>query len=70
MDLEKVFDTVATEILLSKLDYYGIRGVSNNWLKPYLSNRKQFVSIHVYNSGLSEINCGVPQGSVLGSLLH
>ena len=69
MDLQKAFDTVDHEILLSKLDYYGIRGISNNWFKSYLSNRKQFVSINGYDSGLAEIKCGVPQGSVLGPLL-
>ena len=67
MDLQKAFDTVDHEILLSKLDYYGIRGISNNWFKSYLSNRKQFVSINGYDSGLAEIKCGVPQGSVLRS---
>ena len=69
MDLQKTLDTVDHEILLSKLDYYGIRGISNNWFKSYLSNRKQFVSINGYDSGLAEINCGVPQCSVLGPLL-
>ena len=69
MDLQKVFDTVDHEILLSKLDYYGIRGISNCWFKSYLSNHKEFVSINGYDSGLAEINCGVPQGSVLGPLL-
>ena len=69
MDLQKAFDTVDHEILLSKLDYYGIRGISNNWFKSYLSNRKQFVSINGYDSVLAEIKCGVPQGSVLGPLL-
>ena len=67
--LPKAFETVDHEILLSKLDYYGIRGISNNWVKSYLSNRKQFVSINGYDSGLAQINCGVPQGSVLGPLL-
>ena len=69
VDLQKAFDTVDHEILLSKLDYCGIHGISNNWFKSYLSNRKQFVSINGYDSGLAEINCGVPQGSVLGPLL-
>ena len=69
MDLQKAFYTVDHEILLYKLDYYGILGISNNWFKSYLSNRKQFVSINGYDSGLAEIKCGVPQGSVLGPLL-
>ena len=65
MDLQKAFDTVDYEILLSKLDYYGIHGKSNNWFNSYLSNRKQFLSINGYDSWFAEINCGVPQGSVL-----
>ena len=47
----------------------GIRGISNNWFKSYLSIHKQFVSINVYDSGLAEIICGAPQGSVTGPLL-
>ena len=69
MDLQKAFDTVGHQTLLSKLDYYGIRGISNNWFKSCLSNHKQFVSINGYNSELAEINCSVPQDSVLGPLL-
>ena len=46
VDLQKAFDIVDHEILLSKLDYYGIQGISNNWFKSYLSNCKQFVSIN------------------------
>ena len=59
MNLPKTFDTVYHERLLFKLDYYGIRGVSNNWFKFYLYNRKQFVSINGYDTGFAEINCGV-----------
>ena len=69
MDSQKAFDTVDHQILLAKLNHYGIRGVLNDWFKSYLSNRSQYVSINGYESGLAALNCGVPQGSVLGPLL-
>ena len=69
VDLQKAFDTVDHQILLAKLNHYGIRGVSNDWFKSYMSNRNQYVSINEYESSLAAINCGVPQGSVLGPLL-
>ena len=69
VDLQKAFDTVDHKILLHKLEYYGIRGVCNDWFKSYLSDRKQFVSIDGHNSDLMTVDCGVPQGSVLGPLL-
>ena len=69
IDFQKAFDTVDHEILLSKLQYYGIRGKANDWFRSYLDNRQQFVSINGFNSSLSKIKCGVPQGSVLEPLL-
>ena len=51
------------------MNHYEIRGVSNDWFKSYLSNCSQYVSINGYESGLVALNCGVPQGSVLGPLL-
>ena len=65
VDLQKAFDTVDHHILLNKLDHYGIRGVANNWFTPYLSNRKQFVSINGVNSDLQSMKFGVPQGLCL-----
>jgi len=69
IDLQKAFDTVDHNILLNKLDHYGIRGLANNWFKSYLTNRKQFVSINGFNSSEQLMKYGVPQGSVLGPLL-
>ena len=69
VDLQKAFDTVDHQILLPKLNHYGICGVSNDWFKSYLSNCIQYVSINGYDPGLTAINCGVCQGSVLGLLL-
>ena len=69
IDLRKAFDTVNHEILLVKLEHYGIRGNMLNWFQSYLSNRKQYVSFNGHSTELLEINCGVPQASVLGPLL-
>ena len=48
VDLQKAFDTVDHQILLAKLNHWGIRGVSNDWSKSYLSNHNQYVSINKY----------------------
>ena len=69
IDLQKAFDTVDHQILLAKLNHYGIRGKAHEWFKSYLSNRQQFVSINGFNSKIVTMNYGVPQGSVLGPLL-
>ena len=69
IDLRKAFDTVNHEILLQKLDHYGIRDVSSSWFKSYLTDRMQYVHLNGIISETKNITCGVPQGSVVGSLL-
>ena len=69
LDFAKAFDTVNHEILLAKLDHYGVSGVANNLFKSYLSNRPQQTEINGTLSEVGIIKHGVPQGSVLGPLL-
>ena len=69
IDLSKAFDTLNHNILLQKLEHYGIRGISLDWFKSYLSNRKQCVILNGVTSSLKSITHGVPQGSILGPLL-
>ena len=69
LDLTKAFDCVDHEILLHKLNHYGIEGNSLNWIKSYLYDRRQFVYLNGKKSTERYINIGVPQGSILGPIL-
>ena len=57
-DLKKAFDTVNYDILLSKLENYGFRGVVNNWFKWYLISRRLYTTVNGYTSDSYQTLCG------------
>ena len=69
IDLKKAFDTVHHRILLRKLYAYGIRGILLKWFESYLTDRSQYVIYDGVESEIRPVECGVPQGSILGPLL-
>ena len=69
IDLKKAFDTVDHKILLDKLNFYGFRGLINQWFSSYLNDRTQTTQIADHISNKASPSFGVPQGSVLGPLL-
>ena len=69
LDLKKAFDTVKHEMLIHKLEHYGIRSVALDLFSSFLTNRFQYVSLHNSQSSKKLITYGMPQGSVLGPLL-
>ena len=70
IDLKKAFDTVNHDILIKKLDHYGIRGVAPDWFRSYLKDRKQIFYISETRLEITKMcNFGVLQGSFLGQLL-
>lgn len=64
IDFTKAFDTVNHDILLQKLNHYGIRGIIQDWFRDYLTNRMQTVRFLNHTSTPQQIKYGIPQGSV------
>ena len=69
LDFAKAFDTVNHEILLDKLNYYGVKDQTLALFDSYLTNRTQAVEVNGVLSDIGTIQHGVPQGSILGPLL-
>ena len=69
VDLSKAFDAVDHQILLKKIEYYGIAGNNRRCFENYLKDRQQFISLENNFTKRVTVTCGVPQGSILGPLL-
>ena len=69
LDVSKAFDCVDHDILLKKLEFYGIREMSLMWIESYLKDRTQYVELNGTKSNEYTSNIGVPQGGVLSALL-
>ena len=69
LDLLKAFDSVPHERLLTKIHAYGIQGPLLSWLRSFLTNRSQRVVLRGHYSSWIFVLSGVPQGTVLESIL-
>lgn len=70
LDMSKAFDSIEHDTLFKKIEHYGIRGTTLQWLKSYLSNRHLQVQYKNTLSGKFAVKYGTPQGSVLGPLIY
>ncbi|KAK9884015.1 hypothetical protein WA026_004950 [Henosepilachna vigintioctopunctata] len=68
-DLSKAFDCMCHHICTEKLKYYGVRGVALSLFTSYLTDRRQMVKCGPVSSSVLNVEQGIPQGSILGSLL-
>ena len=70
IDLTKGFDSINHDLLLYKLQCYGITYISLNWFTSYLYHRQQIVSCNGIVSEKENVTIGVPQGTILGPILY
>ena len=70
-DLSAAYDTIDNNILLAKLEHYGIRGNTLMLMRSYLTNRKQFVQLETFSSNVTDaLPCSCVQGSIISSILY
>ena len=68
-DLRKAFDKVPFDLLIYKISKYGINGKTGKWIREFLNNRSQRVSVGNVLSVAKSVQSGVPQGAVLSGML-
>lgn len=69
IDFKKAFARVSHSVVNVKLPGMGFSGPALNWLRDYLDGRKQFAVVNGSKKEMNMINCGIPQGSLLGPMI-
>ena len=69
LDYAKAFDKLDHELLIKKLERYGLPPIITKWITSFLKDRSQTVVVYVKHSIAASIISGVPQGTVLGPIL-
>ena len=69
MDLSKAYDCLPHDLMVAKLEAYGLAKESLQLISDYLSYRKQRTKIGSTYSDWANVIHGIPQGSILGPLL-